>query len=158
MDTLAHPTDRIRHLPWWQRQRTRRIGFVGIIVSLTILVGLLIRQPDSSARVGLKSLSLATVETGTFHDYVALRPRVTALNTVYLDAQAGGRVERVLARAGDMVADGQVLLELSNSQWELDVLEREEQWLAIHQGRLTHREGALRAARRGSEQRRRIVP
>jgi HlyD family secretion protein len=125
MDTLAHPTDRIRHLPWWQRQRTRRIGFVGIIVSLTILVGLLIRQPDSSARVGLKSLSLATVETGTFHDYVALRPRVTALNTVYLDAQAGGRVERVLARAGDMVADGQVLLELSNSQWELDVLERE---------------------------------
>ena len=125
MDTLAHPTDRIRHLAWWQRPRTRRIGFAGIAVLLTILVGFLIRRPESSARVDSKSLSIATIETGTFQDYVPLRPRVTALNTVYLDAQAGGRVERVLVRAGDMVADGQVLLELSNSQWELDVLERE---------------------------------
>jgi HlyD family secretion protein len=125
MDILTHPTDRIRHLAWWQRQRARRIGFAAAIVLLTIVVGLLIRQPDSSAQVGTKSLSLATVETGVFQDYVPLRPRVTPLNTVYLDAQAGGRVERVLARAGDMVADGQVLLELSNSQWELDVLERE---------------------------------
>jgi HlyD family secretion protein len=125
MDTLTHPTDRIRHLAWWQRQRARRAGFAGALVLLAIGGGLLLRQPSASVRVSTKSLSLARVEAGTFQDYVPLRPRVTPLNTVYLDAQAGGRVERVLARAGDTVADGQVLLELSNSQWELDVLERE---------------------------------
>jgi HlyD family secretion protein len=125
MDILAHPTDRIRHLSWWQRQWTRRTGVAAAVVLLTIVVALMIHRPDSSAWIAKKSVSLATVESGTFHDYVPLRARVTPLNTVYLDAQAGGRVERVLARAGDTVAEGQVLLELSNSQWELDVLERE---------------------------------
>jgi HlyD family secretion protein len=125
VETLSHPTDRIRHLLWWQRPRIQRIGVAGAVLVSAIVIGVSLRQPDSSAQVDAKGLSIATVATGVFQDYVPLRPRVTPLNTVYLDAQAGGRVEEVLARAGDIVAEGQVLLELSNSQWELDVLERE---------------------------------
>ena len=47
------------------------------------------------------------------------------MNTVYLDALEGGRVERILAQAGDTVTEGQPLVELSNTQLELDVLDRE---------------------------------
>ena len=54
-----------------------------------------------------------------------LRAKVVALNTVYLDAFEGGRVERLLAQAGDMVTKGQPLVELSNTELELDVLDRE---------------------------------
>ena len=47
------------------------------------------------------------------------------LDTVYLDALEGGRVERILAQAGDTVTKGQPLVELSNAELELDVLDRE---------------------------------
>lgn len=91
-----------------------------------MLASLLVwRSPEHSARISEKNITLAKVASGIFHDYIPLRARVTPLSIVYLDAQAGGRVERVLVQAGDSVTQGQLLLELSNSQWELDVLERE---------------------------------
>jgi HlyD family secretion protein len=60
-----------------------------------------------------------------FHDFMPLRAKVVALNTVYMDALEGGRVDRVLAQAGDTVTVGQPLVELSNTELELDVLDRE---------------------------------
>jgi HlyD family secretion protein len=44
---------------------------------------------------------------------------------VYLDAQEGGRVERVLVEAGDTVTAGQPLLEFGNTELQLEVIERE---------------------------------
>jgi HlyD family secretion protein len=44
---------------------------------------------------------------------------------IYLDAVEGGRVERVLVQPGDEVIAGQALIELSNTDLELDVLDRQ---------------------------------
>lgn len=76
-------------------------------------------------RIPRQQLTFSQVAAGVFRDTLPVRARVTALNTVYLDAQAGGRIETVLAQAGDQVTQGQLLAQLSNSQWQLDVLERE---------------------------------
>jgi HlyD family secretion protein len=49
----------------------------------------------------------------------------TALSTIYVDAPEGGRIQHVLAQAGDCVSAGQPLIELTNRELELDVLDRE---------------------------------
>ena len=48
-------------------------------------------------------LAIATVQSGTFDDFLPLRGRVTPLVTVYLDAVEGGRVEKKLVEDGAQV-------------------------------------------------------
>ena len=86
------------------------------------------------ATSGVRSFAIAselvtveTAESGTFLDFVPIRGSVTPLNTVYLDAIEGGRVERVLAEEGGLTEEGQPILELSNTTLQLDVISREAQ-------------------------------
>jgi HlyD family secretion protein len=72
-------------------------------------------------------VTVSTVQTGVFEDFLPLRARVTPLITVYLDAVEGGRVERLLVEDGATVQKGQLLAVLSNAQLQLDVLSREAQ-------------------------------
>lgn len=112
--------------PWWSRQNWLRSGLSVAAAALTLTTALLfVETPERSIRVVPARLTIARVTQGAYHDFIPLRGKVAALNTVYLDALEGGRVERVLAQAGDTVAAGQPLVELSNTELELDVLDRE---------------------------------
>jgi HlyD family secretion protein len=71
------------------------------------------------------AVTIATVQRAVFHDFVPLRGRVVPRDIVYLDAQEGGRVERVLVEAGDTVTAGQPILEFGNTELQLEVIERE---------------------------------
>jgi len=71
------------------------------------------------------AVTIGTVERAVFRDFVPLRGRVVPRDIVYLDAQEGGRVERVLVEAGDTVVAGQPLLEFGNTGLQLEVIERE---------------------------------
>ena len=72
-------------------------------------------------------MTIATVERGVFHDLIPLRASVVPRETVYVDAIDGGRVDRVLVEAGDMVQEGQPLIELSNTNLALQVIQQESQ-------------------------------
>jgi HlyD family secretion protein len=76
-------------------------------------------------RLSAAGLIVAPVERGIYHDVTPLSAVVVPRDTIYLDAIEGGRVERILSQAGDTVAAGQPLVELSNTQLTLDVLDRE---------------------------------
>ena len=67
----------------------------------------------------------AEVTNGVYEDYIPLRASVEPERTVYLDAIEGGRVEAVLVEEGAVVEAGQPLIELSNTQLQLDVIARE---------------------------------
>jgi len=86
---------------------------------------LFIERSERSIHVAADSVTIASVAQGAFRDFIPLRGKVVALNTVYLDALEGGRVERLLVQAGDIVTKGQALFKLSNTELELDVLDRE---------------------------------
>jgi HlyD family secretion protein len=112
--------------PWWQRTHVAQAGAALIVLVLGALSALvLFGNAERTVRLPVANVTIATVTRAPFHDFVPLRAKVVALNTVYLDALEGGRVERVLAEAGDTVAAGQPLVELSNTELELDVLDRE---------------------------------
>ena len=72
-------------------------------------------------------LTVSTVEQGIFHDLIPLRARVEPRETVYIDAIDGGRVDRVLVEPGDRVQQGQPLIELSNTNLALSVIQQESQ-------------------------------
>ena len=118
--------DRPIRTPWWRSHAALRAIVVVIGAGLGVItLRLLFGNLERSVRLSLASVTIATVRRGVFHDFVPLRAKVVALNSVFLDALEGGRVEKVLAQAGDRVTTNQVLVVLTNTELELDVLERE---------------------------------
>jgi HlyD family secretion protein len=118
--------DRHIRLPWWRRKLWLQWGAAAIVAVLLIAIAaLFLGTPERSIRVAAVSVTVARVSQDTFHDFIPLRGKVVPMNTVYLDALEGGRVDRLLVQAGDTVTAGQPLVELSNTELELDVLDRE---------------------------------
>lgn len=112
------------------RPRGRRLALIGAGVMAALLAagGLtaaVLSAAPSGARIAAETLTLGTVRTGVFHDFVVLRATAAPKDVVYLDALEGGQVEAVLSEAGDRVAAGQPLLRFRNTELELEVLDRE---------------------------------
>jgi HlyD family secretion protein len=82
---------------------------------------------EKTLRVPALQLTVSTVEQGTFHDLIPLRATAEPLQTIYIDAVDGGRIDRVLVEAGDHVDQGQPLIELSNTNLALSVIQQEAQ-------------------------------
>jgi HlyD family secretion protein len=113
-------------LPWWRRRRTLVVA--GAAAAVLVAGGLgaaVLSGVKSSVRVPAQNVTLGTVETGVFHDFVVLRATAQPKDVIYLDALEGGQVQQVMAEAGDMVVSGQPLLRFRNTELELEVLDRE---------------------------------
>ena len=105
--------------------RTRLIiGGLGAVIAGSIAAWV-VTTSTGAQTVEASNLSIATVRSGTFDDFVPLRARVTPSVTVFLDAVEGGRIERVLVEDGAAVTPGQPLVVLSNATLQLDVIARE---------------------------------
>lgn len=106
-----------------------RIGLIAtaIVVLALIAVRIIAGSGMRALRVPVNQLTIAAVEQGVFHDLIPLRATVVPRETLYIDAVDGGRVERVLIQAGDMVQEGQPLIELSNTNLALQVIQQESQ-------------------------------
>lgn len=104
-----------------------RVGAgAGLSAGLVLLAAaVMFGNGERTVRLAATSVTIATVTRSAFHDLIPLRGTVDALTTVYVDAPEGGRVQRVLAQAGDAVIAGQPLVDLTNTELELDVLDRE---------------------------------
>jgi HlyD family secretion protein len=98
-----------------------------VIVAALAAIRLIAGSGESTVRVPKAQLVVATVEQGIFRDLIPLRARVEPRETVYIDAIDGGRVDRVLVEPGDRVQQGQPLIELSNTNLALSVIQQESQ-------------------------------
>ena len=105
----------------------RRILIAGAAAGILILVLLfwLFAPRADSQSVSAERVTIASVQSGVFEDFLPLRARVTPLVTVYLDAVEGGRVEKKLVEDGAQVTAGQLLAELSNADLQLSTLARQ---------------------------------
>jgi len=98
----------------------------GAVAVLTLLAyAWLSDHGSTSFTLDGQRIRTAEVTIGTYEDYIPLRASVEPERTVYLDAIEGGRVERILVEEGAYVEEGQPLLDLSNTQLQLDVIARE---------------------------------
>jgi HlyD family secretion protein len=121
----------VRHPAWaptaWPLPA--RVGLaVAIIVAVLVLVLRLVVGPGvRTLRVPLQQVTVSTVEQGVFHDLIPLHASVVPRETVYVDSIDGGRVDRVLVEPGDLVQEGQPMIELSNTNLALQVIQQESQ-------------------------------
>ena len=98
---------------------------VGALLAVWVVYRFLEASTTATFRVERDRITISTVMAGEFDDFIPVRGNITPLKTVYLDAIDGGRVERVLVEQGSFVEAGQVLVELSNTGLQLDVIARE---------------------------------
>lgn len=121
----------IQRSPWsplrWPLGARVATAFV-VLTAITLLaVRLIAGAGTKTLRLPLAQVSIATVERGVFRDLIPLNARVTPRETIYLDAVDGGRVDRVFVEAGDMVEEGEPMIELSNTNLALQVIQQESQ-------------------------------
>ena len=114
--------DRPLTLPWWHRRGWQRsLGIAGALLLAVLAAVLLLGPAERSMRMARAGLDIATVEQGVYHDFIPLRGEVVPHDTVFVDAQEGGLVNRVLVQAGDRVRAGEPLVGFSNTALELEV-------------------------------------
>src|SRR3984957_4176975 len=120
--------------PAMDRPRAKRrvtrpmlIGAAALGLGAAAIAWGVLSPAERSLRVEASKISVATVATASFHDFIPLRGQVVPLDSIVLDAVLGGRVEEVLAEAGQRVTAGQKLLRLSDPSLELDAIARETQ-------------------------------
>jgi len=131
----ANPLDgmdrKIQHSRWSPRRWPlgAKIGAAAMLIVAVVLLAMKLGGGAGvrTLRVPFEQVTIATVERGVFHDLTPLRVNAVPRETVYVDAIDGGRVDRVLVEAGDMVQEGQPLIELSNTNLVLQVIQQESQ-------------------------------
>ncbi len=132
----------------WGRKVAYGLGAILAALFIYWLVGMLLG--GRSLSVNSQRVMVSEVTVGTFEDFIPVRGRLVPRSTVYLDAIEGGRVEEVLVEDGTLVAAGDPIARLSNTNLQLEVLGREaavtEQLnnmrtieLQLEQNRLSHK-------------------
>jgi HlyD family secretion protein len=97
----------------------------GTLALLFLLYQIIWADHSSVMRVEKEKLSISTVESGMFNDYITIIGRVEPISTIYLDAIEGGRVAEKIIEEGAMVEKGDVILKLENRQLYQTILNSE---------------------------------
>ena len=107
----------------------KRVGSVSAIALFIIFVGyqLLFADKRSKLNVDSRKITVSTVSQGPFQEWIPETGTVVPKNTIYLDAIEGGIIQEIILESGAMVKKGDMILTLSNSNLQLDVLNREAQ-------------------------------
>lgn len=105
----------------------RRVITYAGVSALAILVAyqFIFSDRRSRLRVEKEKITIAEVKRGIFQEFIPQTGTVEPSRTVYLDAIEGGIIKRILVESGEMVKKGDVILELSNLNRELSVLQQE---------------------------------
>ncbi len=77
--------------------------------------------------VGSERLTVSEVAYGTFREYIPVTGNVVPRTTVYLDAVEGGQVTAVYVEEGELLEEGEPIVELKNTNLQLQVIGAEAQ-------------------------------
>lgn len=110
---------------WKALLQKKNIPYAVVAVFMILVVSLLLRDNSSTLRVDANILTIAPVEQTEFNDYVRLSGTVKPITTVQISPMESGVVERIVAEEGTMVKKGDVIVELSNNNLSMQILNSE---------------------------------
>lgn len=116
--------DRILEKKKWPPKRIVIYGLSGIF-AIIVVYNLLFGDTSSKLNVETEKITISTVTSGPFKEYIPITGNVIPIKTVYLDAIEGGRVEKLFLEAGTMVEQGDEILQLGNTNLLMDIMFRE---------------------------------
>jgi HlyD family secretion protein len=108
----------------WRAGRVAWIG-AGVLAAAAVVYLLFVGGRGSSLGVDARRIVISTVTEGPFQELVPVQGRVVPIDTIFLDAVEGGRVEEIYLEAGALVEEGQPILKLTNTNLHLDIMWRE---------------------------------
>jgi HlyD family secretion protein len=108
----------------WTLKRIATFGGIAIFV-VFIAYQFLFADRRSRLKVEKEKITISEVSRGVFLEFIPQTGTVEPSRTVYLDAVEGGTIKRIVAESGAMLKQGDVILELSNLNRELTVLQQE---------------------------------
>jgi HlyD family secretion protein len=105
----------------------KRIATYAGIALFTVFIGyqFIFADRRSKLKIDREKITISSVQRGVFQEFIPQTGTVEPSRTVYLDAVEGGIIKRVVAESGATVKEGDIILELSNLNRELAVLQNE---------------------------------
>ncbi len=97
---------------------------VGAII-VVLLAWAVFGSHASTMRIDAGSVNVADVSYGQFNDYIRLNGRVQPIQVVQISAEEGGIVQEKVVEEGAHINKGDVILRLSNSNLDLQILNAE---------------------------------
>ncbi|MBR1498835.1 MAG: HlyD family efflux transporter periplasmic adaptor subunit [Bacteroidaceae bacterium] len=121
-------------------------GSFVLIVLLLILFG----NHQSTLQVDAEDVTISEVTQGEFKDYVRLNGTVIPIQVVHISPEEGGIVTEKVAEEGQAVKKGDVIIRLSNSSLDLQILNAEAE-LAEKQNLLRNTQVAMQQDKLNNE-------
>jgi HlyD family secretion protein len=123
-ETLNQTMDKkIKKKTWTVKRIATYLG----IALFVVFVGyqFIFADRRSKLKIEREKITISAVQRGIFQEFIPQTGTVEPSRTVYLDAVEGGTIKRVVAESGAMLKKGDIILELSNLNRELQVLQQE---------------------------------
>jgi HlyD family secretion protein len=107
----------------------KRISTYGGISALVIFVAyqFIFADRRSKLKIEKDKITVSEVARGEFKEFIPQTGTVVPSRTVFLDVIEGGNIKRIVRESGSMLKAGDVILELTNLNRELAVLQQESQ-------------------------------
>ncbi|MDR1779249.1 MAG: HlyD family efflux transporter periplasmic adaptor subunit [Tannerella sp.] len=117
MDIILEKKKGIRkkHLPY----------IIGGAVLLALIVWLIFGDHSSTLRIDARGVSIADVKRDLFNDFVRVDGQVQPITVVQLSPEEGGVVQERVVEEGAQVRRGDIIVRLSNSALDLQILNAE---------------------------------
>ncbi len=110
----------------WTTGRILAIGG-GLAFLSFILYSFLLADKRSKLNVDAEKITVSTVKQDVFQENIPETGIVMPSQTIYLDAVEGGVVDEIMLESGALVKKGDTIMTLTNSNLQLDVMNREAQ-------------------------------
>ena len=96
-------------------------GVFSVIIALWLAFG----NHDATLKVNAEDISIGNVRQGEFKEYVRTNGQVMPIEIVYISPEEGGSVVEKVVEEGAMVKKGDVIVRLSSSALDLQILNAE---------------------------------
>lgn len=109
---------------FWTLKRIATYGGISVLV-IFISYQFIFADRRSKLKIEKDKITISEVKMGQFKEYIPQTGTVEPSRTVFLDAIEGGNIRRIVSESGAMLKKGDVILELTNLNRELQVLQQE---------------------------------
>ncbi|RQW07643.1 HlyD family efflux transporter periplasmic adaptor subunit [candidate division KSB1 bacterium] len=112
--------DRVIEKKTWAPKRIALFAIPSFFV-LLVLYSLIFGNHDTKLNVQKERIIVSAVERSEFQEFIPVTGTVIPIQTVYIDALEGGRVEEIFVEAGNLVNANDTILRLENTNLLLDI-------------------------------------
>ena len=95
------------------------------LLAVLILTSYLSTSGAAKLNVDTQRITISKVSKGNFQEFIPIDGVVLPIKTIYLDATEGGTVQNILVEDGATLTQGQPILQLANTDLQLEMVNRE---------------------------------